>query len=223
MSPRTTPTKDKTIRVLIVDDHELVRVGLRSVIGTDPAISIVGETGTSTEAVAEAVRLEPDVVLLDLRLPDGSGVDVCREILGASPETQILFLTSYGDDDAVLAAIVAGAKGYLLKEVGPDELLRSIKLVAEGKPILDPTVTQNVLDWMKNLDAPKTQAKVEGLSPQEQRIVALIAEGQTNKEIAVSLKLSEKTVKNYLANIFQKLQITRRSQAAAFFVERQKR
>lgn len=223
MSSRTTTGKDKTIRLLIVDDHELVRVGLRSVIGTDPAISIVGEAGTSTEAVAEAVRLKPDVVLLDLRLPDGSGVDVCREVLGESPKTQVLFLTSFGDDDAVLAAIVAGAKGYLLKEVGPDELIRSIKLVAEGKPILDPTVTHRVLDWMKNLDAPKNQVKVEGLSPQEQRIVALIAEGQTNKEIAVNLRLSEKTVKNYLANVFQKLQITRRSQAAAFFAEHQKR
>lgn len=223
MGPRTTAVKDETIRVLIVDDHELVRVGLRSVIGTDPAITIVGEAGTSREAVAEAVRLEPDVILLDLRLPDGSGVDVCREVLGASPKTRVLFLTSYGDDDAVLAAIVAGAKGYLLKEVSLDELSRSIKLIAEGKPILDPTVTQNVLDWMKNLDPPKRQTKVEGLSPQEQRIVALISEGQTNKEIAVNLKLSEKTVKNYLANIFQKLQITRRSQAAAFFAERQKR
>jgi two-component system, NarL family, response regulator DevR len=223
MSPQTTKTKTKPIRLLLVDDHQLVRAGLRSVLAKEPAISIVGEAATSAEAVAEAQRLKPDVVLLDMRLPDGNGVDACREIRQETPKTGVLFLTSYGDDDAVLAAIVAGARGYLLKEVSPDELVRSIKLVAEGKPILDPTVTQRVLDWMKNIDAPKSDVKVEGLSPQEQRIVALIAEGQTNKEIGVALKLSEKTVKNYLANIFQKLQITRRSQAAAFFAERQKR
>jgi len=194
-------------------------MGLRSVLGKDSEISIIGEAGTSAEAVSQVIEQKPDVVLLDLRLPDGSGVDVCREILATLPETRILFLTSYGDEDAVLAAIVAGAKGYLLKEVDSEELIRSIKLVAEGQPVLDPTVTSRVLDWMKGLKIPQPEAKAEGLSPQEHRIVALIADGKTNKEIAVDLKLSDKTVKNYLSNIFQKLQITRRSQAAAFFVK----
>ncbi len=194
-------------------------MGLRSVLSKDPEIRIVGEAGTSAEAMTQILEHKPDVVLLDLRLPDGSGVDVCRDILASLPETRVLFLTSYGDDEAVLAAIVAGAKGYLLKEVGPEELVRSIKLVAQGQPVLDPTATSKVLNWMKGLTPTKSDETLDGLSPQEQRIVALIADGKTNKEIASDLKLSEKTVKNYLSNIFQKLQITRRSQAAAFFVK----
>lgn len=219
MSRREPRVKARKIRLFLVDDHQVVRMGLRSVLVNDSEISIVGEAGTSAEAVSQVLEQKPDVVLLDLRLPDGSGIDVCREILAALPETRILFLTSYGDEDAVLSAIVAGAKGYLLKEVSADELIRCIKLVAEGQPILDPTVTSRVLTWMKGLKMPPPEEKTEGLSPQEHRIVALIAEGKTNKEIAVDLNLSEKTVKNYLSNIFQKLQITRRSQAAAFFVK----
>jgi DNA-binding NarL/FixJ family response regulator len=210
----------KKIRLLLVDDHEVVRIGLRAVLGRDPEIEIVGEAGTSAEAVSQADRLKPDVVLLDIRLPDGGGVEACREILGTRTGTRVLFLTSFADDDTVLAAIVAGAGGYLLKEIGSEELIRSIKVVAGGQSILDSKVTERVLQWMKTLEAPAVEPKVEGLSPQEQRVVALITQGQTNKEIAVSIGLSEKTVKNYLANIFQKLQITRRSQAAAFFAKR---
>ncbi len=219
MNRRESQVKTKKIRLFLVDDHQVVRMGLRSVLGQDSEISIVGEAGTSAEAVSQVIEQKPDVVLLDLRLPDGSGVDVCRDILSALPEIRILFLTSYGDEDAVLSAVVAGAKGYLLKEVAAEELIRSIKLVAAGQPVLDPTVTSRVMNWMQGLKMPQPKEKTEGLSPQEHRIVALIADGKTNKEIAVDLKLSEKTVKNYLSNIFQKLQITRRSQAAAFFVK----
>ncbi len=219
MNRRESQVKTKNIRLFLVDDHQVVRMGLRSVLGQDSEISIVGEAGTSAEAVSQVIEQKPDVVLLDLRLPDGSGVDVCRDILSALPEIRILFLTSYGDEDAVLSAVVAGAKGYLLKEVAAEELIRSIKLVAAGQPVLDPTVTSRVMNWMQGLKMPQPEEKTEGLSPQEHRIVALIADGKTNKEIAVDLKLSEKTVKNYLSNIFQKLQITRRSQAAAFFVK----
>ncbi len=219
MNRRESQVKTKKIRLFLVDDHQVVRMGLRSVLGQDSEISIVGEAGTSAEAVSQVIEQKPDVVLLDLRLPDGSGVDVCRDILSALPEIRILFLTSYGDEDAVLSAVVAGAKGYLLKEVAAEELIRSIKLVAAGQPVLDPTVTSRVMNWMQGLKMPQPEEKTEGLSPQEHRIVALIADGKTNKEIAVDLKLSEKTVKNYLSNIFQKLQITRRSQAAAFFVK----
>lgn len=219
MSRRESRPRSTNLRLILVDDHQVVRMGLRSVLSKDPEIRIVGEAGTSAEAMTQILEHKPDVVLLDLRLPDGSGVDVCRDILASLPETRVLFLTSYGDDEAVLAAIVAGAKGYLLKEVGPEELVRSIKLVAQGQPVLDPTATSKVLNWMKGLTPTKSDETLDGLSPQEQRIVALIADGKTNKEIASDLKLSEKTVKNYLSNIFQKLQITRRSQAAAFFVK----
>ncbi|MFQ5931637.1 MAG: response regulator [Nitrospiraceae bacterium] len=207
----------KQIRLLLVDDHEIVRVGLRTVLGRDREIRIVGEAATSAEAVSLAVRLRPDVVLLDVRLPDGGGVGACREILEASRGTRVLFLTSYADDDAVLAAIVGRASGYLLKEIAADVLIRSIKMVAAGQSILDPAVVRHVQQWMKGARGPSTEAKAEDLSVRESRIVALVAEGKTNKEIAVALGLSHKTVKNYLANIFQKLQISRRAQAAVFF------
>jgi DNA-binding NarL/FixJ family response regulator len=154
---------------------------------------------------------------MDVRLPDGSGVEACREIRTGHPQTRVLFLTSYADDDAVLATIVAGAQGFLLKEVGSDELLRAVRAVANGQSILDPAVTQRVLTRVQTLSASSTEPNEEELSPQERRVLALVAEGKTNKEIAVSLNLSEKTVGNYLSNVFQKLNITRRSQAAVYF------
>ena len=207
----------RPIKLLLVDDHEVVRVGLHAILSRDPAIDIVGEAATAETAIAKAARLQPDVILLDIQLPDGQGIDVCRTILSDFPGARVLFLTAYTDDDTVIASIVAGAHGYLLKEIGAEALLRSIKLVASGQSILDPTVTGRVLDWMRSLqETTATKAKSNGLSPQEQRIVALIAEGQTNKEIAAELGLSAKTVKNYLATIFQKLKITRRAQAVAF-------
>ena len=170
-------------------------------------------------AVDECLRLKPDMVLMDVRLPDGSGVEACREIRSARPETRVLFLTSYADDDAVLATIAAGADGYLLKEIDGEGMLRAIRTVMCGQSILDPAVTQRVLRQVQLLSRVKGDESPE-LSAQEQRVLALVAEGKTNKEIAVALGLSDKTVKNYLANIFQKLQITRRSQAAAYFVRR---
>ncbi|MES4785986.1 MAG: DNA-binding response regulator [Nitrospiraceae bacterium] len=157
---------------------------------------------------------------MDVRLPDGSGVEACRTIRAERPETRILFLTSYADDDAVLATILAGAHGFLLKEVSSDELLRAVRTVASGQSILDPAVTHRVLARVQSLSAPSPAPKGEELSLQEQRVLALVAEGKTNKEIAVSLNLSDKTVGNYLSNIFQKLQITRRAQAAAYFARR---
>lgn len=213
----------KQIRLLLVDDHEVVRSGLHALLATDPEIQIVGEAATSDEAVSQAVRLTPDVVLLDIRLPNGGGVGACRKILEACPQARVLFLTSFADDETVLAAILSGGHGYLLKEIGAEDLIRSIKLVAAGQTILDPMVTRRVLEWMRGPAARATGAEAQDLSPQEQRIVALIAEGKSNKEIAVALGLSEKTVKNYLANVFQKLHITRRTQAAAFFARRHPR
>jgi DNA-binding NarL/FixJ family response regulator len=201
----------------MVDDHELLRLGLRTLFSEAGGFEVVGEAGTMAGAVSDARALEPDVVLMDVRLPDGSGVEACREIRTSRPQTRVLFLTSYADDDAVLATILAGAQGFLLKEVGSDELLRAVRAVANGQSILDPAVTQRVLTRVRTLSPSSTEPKEEELSPQERRVLALVAEGKTNKEIAVALNLSEKTVGNYLSNIFQKLNITRRSQAAVYF------
>ena len=214
-------TKTHVIRVLLVDDHEVIRMGLRTVLGQTQGVAVIGEAGTMAEAVQQAQRLKPDVILMDVRLPDGSGIDACREILGALPGTRVIFLTSYADDDSVLAAVLAGAHGYVLKEIDSPALLDAIRSVAKGQSILDSHVTERALRWLRGLhDLPATSG-TDQLSSQEERVVALVAEGKTNKEIAVALGLSDKTVKNYLANVFQKLRITRRAQAAAFFVKRQ--
>lgn len=216
MSPReATP-----IRLLLVDDHKVVRVGLRTLLGESNRIRVVGEADTMESAVAEAARLTPDVVLMDVRLPDGSGIEACREIRTARPATRVLFLTSFADDDAVLATMIAGADGYLLKEIDEEGLIRAIETVAGGQSILDPALTKRMLVRMQSLAGPDAAGKRDELSPQEQKVLALVAEGQTNKEIAAALGLSDKTVRNYLSNIFQKLQITRRSQAAALYARR---
>lgn len=215
-------TKTQAIRILLVDDHEVIRVGLRTVLGqTQGVAAVIGEAGTIAEAVQQAQRLKPDVILMDVRLPDGSGIDACREILGALPGTRVIFLTSYADDDSVLAAVLAGAHGYVLKEIDSPALLEAIRSVAKGQSILDSHVTERALRWLRGLHDLPAASGTDQLSSQEERVVALVAEGKTNKEIAVALGLSDKTVKNYLANVFQKLRITRRAQAAAFFVKRQ--
>ena len=212
--------KARTIRLLLVDDHEVVRVGLRTLLSEHREITVVGEAETMAESIRQALRLKPDVVLMDVRLPDGSGVAACRDILAACPATRVLFLTSYADDDSVLAAVVAGARGYLLKEIDSAALIGAIEAVSEGQSILDPSVTQRALTWLKGFGKGPAGSSTEELSPQEERVLALVAEGKTNKEIATGLRLSDKTVKNYLANIFQKLHLTRRTQAAAFFIKR---
>jgi DNA-binding NarL/FixJ family response regulator len=210
-------SETKPIRLLLVDDHEVLRIGLRTLFTEAGGFQVVGEAGTMADAVADALRLKPKVVLMDVRLPDGSGIEACRTIRTAHPETRVLFLTSFADDDAVLATILAGADGFLLKEVSSEQLIDAVKTVAGGQSILDPAVTRRVLAKVKTLSAP--QEKRDPLSPQEERVLALVAEGKTNKEIAVSLNLSEKTVGHYLENIFQKLQITRRAQAAVYFTQ----
>jgi len=209
------------IRLLLVDDHEVLRIGLRTLFSEAGGFQVVGEAGTLSSAVTDASRLKPDVVLMDVRLPDGSGVDACRAIRAARPETRVLFLTSVADDDVLLATILAGADGFLLKEVHSDQLIGAVKTVAGGQSILDPAVTQRVMARVKTLTAQATEDKDDPLSPQEQKVLALVAQGLTNKEIAVSLTLSEKTVGHYLENIFQKLQVTRRAQAAVYFTQRQ--
>ena len=194
------------IRLLIVDDHEVVRAGLRSLLGGIEEIEIIGEAGSFTEAVREAARLAPDVVLMDLRLPDGTGLDACREILSQGPATRIVFLTSYSDEQAIMSTVLAGAAGYVLKDIGHNALVGAIRDAAAGRPILDPRITEPVISRVQ---------RAEALSTQEQRVLALVVVGKTNKEIAAALGLSDKTVKNYLGNAFQKLGISRRTQAAA--------
>jgi DNA-binding NarL/FixJ family response regulator len=171
-------------------------------------------------AVQNAPRLQPDVVLMDIRLPDGSGVDACREIRAACPGTRVIFLTSFTDEDTVLGAVFGGADGYLLKEAGTGGLLQAIHSVARGHSILDPSVTQQVLARMRSLAANTPAQPSAELSAQQQKVLELVAEGRTNKEIAVALNLSDKTVKNYVRHVFQKLRVTRRSQAAAHFARR---
>jgi len=213
--------RTKPIRLLLVDDHEVVRVGLRTVLHNHHSITVVGEAGTKAAAVRVVKRLRPDIVLMDVRLPDGSGVEACRDILTSHPTTRIIFLTSYADDESVLAAVLAGAQGYVLKNIDSSLLIRSIRTVSNGQSILNPALTQRALNWIKAWPEQNGPVRGQSLSPQEERVLALVAEGLTNKEIAATMQLSDKTVKNYLANIFQKLHISRRAQAASFFVKRQ--
>jgi len=208
----------KPISVLIVDDHEIVREGLQAVLSRQDGITVVGEAATVTDAVAESCRLQPDVVLMDVRLPGRSGVDASRAIRDSCPGTRVLFLSSYEDNEAVLAAVVGGASGYLLKQINGEGLARAIHAVAQGQSILDPAITQPLLTRMQQQKEKASEPQRATLSCQQQRVLALVAEGKTNKEIGVSLVLSDKTVKNYIRFIFQKMKVTRRAQAAAFFV-----
>jgi two-component system, NarL family, response regulator DevR len=214
-----TQNETKPIRLLLVDDHAMVRIGLRTLLSRFPHLEIVGESGSVAGALAEAQRLQPDVILLDVRLPDGSGVDACRRIQEISPESHVLILTSFADDSVIYEAIAAGADGYLLKEIDSDGLVRAIEDVASGKSILDPALTQRVFERIKSASETTTKDKLELLSVQEKRVLALVAEGKTNKEIAADMNLSDKTVKNYLSNLMDKLQLSRRTQAAAFFAQ----
>lgn len=205
------------IAVLLVDDHEVVRVGLRSLLARERGIKVVGEAGSAAEAVGQAARLQPDVVVMDVRLPDRSGVEACREIRAWSPKVQVIMLTSYADDEAIFASIMAGAAGYLLKQIRGMELVGAIETVAAGQSLLDPAVTRSVLNRMKRLASGPQPDEITALSSQERKVLALVAEGKTNKEIASALDLSDKTVKNYLSNIFAKLNLSRRAEAAAYF------
>ena len=206
-------------RVVLVDDHEMVRLGLRALFEGYPHIQVVGEAGTIADAVRSVEQLKPDIVLLDVRLPDGSGLDACPTIRKTSPDTKILILTSFLDDRMIDQAINAGAEGYLLKEIDGPGLVRSLEEILEGQSVLAPAVTRHVMERMRQGDKPgSTVHKLDLLSPQERRVIALVAEGLTNKEIGLRLGLSDKTVKNYLSNLMEKLGISRRSEAAALYV-----
>jgi two-component system response regulator DevR len=211
-------TETKAIRLLIVEDHQITRLGLCTLLGSCPQFEIAGEAGSVAEAIDAVARLKPDLLLLDVRLPDGSGIEVCRRLQHMDLDAKVLVLTSYAADDLVLDAIAAGADGYLLKEIHGDKLIQAIQDVAGGKSILDPAVTRRVMSHVRNPASPAVQNKLDLLSAQERRVVALVSEGKTNKEIGREMGLSDKTVKNYLSNALEKLNLTRRSQAAALFI-----
>jgi len=205
-----------TLRVLLVDDHEVVRLGLRTLLDQEPDIEVVGEAGTATEAVGQVLSLAPDVVLLDVRMPGRSGVDACRQIKSSRPQTRVIMLTSYTDDQALFDAIGAGADGYVLKQIGTQELVGALRRVARGENLLDPSLTARVFSSLREMRQQVEGAAFAGLSDQEVRILARIAQGQTNREIGAALHLSEKTVRNYVSDLLAKLGLTSRVQAAAY-------
>lgn len=215
---------DRQVRVLLVDDHEIVRRGLKTVLEDRDDIVVIGEAGTVRRAVIEAVRLEPDVTLMDLRLPDGSGVEACRQILAVAPDIKIVILTSYEDEDALYSAVMAGAAGYILKDLDSSKLRDAIITVADGGSLLDPKMATAVLERMRQVGMPHpADEPFATLRPQQNLIVQLIGDGLTNREIAEQLSLSEKTVKNYVSQIFSKLNVQRRSQVARLATERRMR
>ena len=211
------PAPAKSIRVLLIDDSPIIRLGLRSALEDCADIQIVGEAGTAAEGVTAAARHKPDVVLLDLHLPDQSGLQACRELKKLRPQTQVLILTSSNYERNLQEAMNAGAQGYLLKDVNGAALADALRTVASGKPVLDPSMAAQALNLVKHRTEPSAADKLGRLSPQERKIVAFLAEGLTNKEIGDRLDLTEKTVKNYLSTVFAKLNISRRTQAVALF------
>ncbi len=210
----TSAHEHEKIRVYLLDDHEIVRRGLKELLESEGDIEIVGESGLAKEAARRIPALRPDVAVLDGRLPDGSGIDVCREIRSRHPEIAALILTSYDDDEALFSAIMAGAAGYILKQVRGNDLLETVRRVAVGQSMLDPAVTQQVLDRLRR--GPDEDPALSPLTPQERRILELIGEGMTNRQIAEAMFLAEKTVKNYVSTLLAKLGLERRTQAAVF-------
>jgi two-component system response regulator DevR len=202
------------LAVFLLDDHEVVRTGLRALLEAGDDITVVGEAGTVADALSRIPAVRPDVAILDVRLPDGSGVEVCREVRSADPDIVCVMLTSYADDEALIASIMAGAAGYVLKQIGSIDLLDTIRRAGAGQSLLDPTLTVRVLDRLR--EGPAVDPRLAGLTPQERRILDLIAEGKTNRQIAEEMYLAEKTVKNYVSNLLAKLGMERRTQAATF-------
>ena len=201
------------VRLFLLDDHEIVRRGLRELLESEGDLEVVGEAGTAEEALARIPVTKPQVAVLDVRLPDGDGVEVCREIRSRHPEIQCLMLTSYADDEALFSAIMAGAAGYVLKQVKGSDLLDGVRRVARGESLLDPSVTRRVLERLRT--KPEDD-ELAGLTDQERRILDLIAEGLTNRQIGERMFLAEKTIKNYVSNLLSKLGMSRRSEAAAY-------
>ncbi len=210
----------RPLRLLVVDDHEVVREGLVSMLARRPNFQVVAEAGTAADSIELARKFKPDLVIMDVRLPDGSGIEACREIRSEMPETKVVILTSYPDEEAVFSAIIAGASGYLLKQVRGRDLVAALEAVGRGESLLDPAVTEKVLERVRRVATSGTNDDLAQLTAQEQRILLLVAEGKTNKEIAAEVFLSDKTVKNYVSSILSKLNLQRRAQAAAYVAKR---
>lgn len=202
------------VRVFLLDDHEVVRTGIRLLLDSEGDLEVVGEAGTAADALARIPLAKPNVAILDVRLPDGNGVEVCRQIRSDRPEVSCIILTSYADDEALLASVMAGAAGYVLKQVGGRDLIADIHKVADGGTLLDPKLTERVLERIRR--GPVVDGRLASLSPQERRILDCIAEGLTNRQIGEQLFLAEKTVKNYVSNLLAKLGMKRRTEAAVF-------
>lgn len=204
------------LRILLVDDHEVVRLGVRALINDEPGMEVVGEAGTVHEAMNQAKRLLPDIVVLDMRLPDGHGVDVCRQLKSDLPETRIIVLTSFPDDEVILDAIACGADGYVLKQIGSGELLNALQRVGRGENLLDPSITDRVFARIREFRQQEWAHAFASLNTREMQILAHVAEGKTNRGIGDALYLSERTVRNYVSSILSKLNLTSRAQAAAY-------
>lgn len=206
------------IRILIADDHEVVRIGLAALLDRQDGFNVIGEAGTGEEAARLARVLRPDVVVMDIRMPGGSGTDACRAIRESSPSTPVIMLTSYADEEALFEAIAAGAAGYVLKRIGSDELVQAIRTVAAGRSLLDPSVTAAVLERVRSATQQEESGAFAELTDQERRVLAHLADGASNREIAASMALAEKTVRNYVSSILAKLGLASRSQAAAYAI-----
>jgi DNA-binding NarL/FixJ family response regulator len=211
---------ESRVRLLLVDDHEVVRFGLAGFFATVPHFVVVGQASSVAQAVSEARRCRPDVVIMDVLLPDGSGIEACRSIRSESPGARVLMLTSYSDEPAVVASIMAGASGYMLKQTDLDHLVAAVDTVAAGGSLLDPAISQTVIKWMQRVGTQGQGDTVDALSEQERNVLRLIADGKTNREIADRLSLSENTVKTYVSRILRKLDLSRRSEAAAYLARR---
>jgi DNA-binding NarL/FixJ family response regulator len=205
-----------SLRILLVDDHEVVRLGVRGLIDRQEGMEVVGEAGTVREAISQVEQLAPDVVVLDIRLPGGDGLEACRQIKALRPETRIIILTSYPDDEKLFDAIACGADGYVLKQIGSDDLLRALEQVGRGESMLDPAVTARVFAKMREMRRQERAHAFADLTAQEMQILGRVAEGETNREIGTAIQLSEKTVRNYVSIILGKLGLSSRAQAAAY-------
>lgn len=211
-------TSAAPIRIVIADDHEVVRIGLAALLERQEGFHVIGEAASGDEAVRLARILRPDVIVMDIRMPNGSGTDACRTITAELPGTPVIMLTSYADEDAVFESIAAGAAGYVLKRIGSDELLDAIRTVADGRSLLDPAVTAAVLDRVRHVTHAEESGAFGELTEQERRVLAHVADGESNREIASAMQLAEKTVRNYVSNILAKLGLASRAQAAAFAI-----
>ncbi len=208
-----------SLSILLVDDHEVVRLGLRSLLDHHPGFEVVGEASAEAEAVEKALELQPDLILMDIRLAGGSGVDACQQIMLELPETKVVMLTSFAEDEMLFAAIRAGASGYVLKQVGSNDLIRAIEAASRGEATLDPSLTQRVFSEIRHSIQKEEAAAFGDLTAQEMQVLALIAEGKTNREIATALFLSEGTVRNYVSSILSKLGVSNRAEAAAYAIQ----